>query len=92
MKMTVRLLSPSIDPVFKNAPDPKWDDRFSDLEMEHILNIMSRDSEELSDICRQVMDLSLSSSDEIIYRQDILKDFLAQPEVARKIYQTCLDA
>ena len=92
MKMTVRLLSPSIDPVFKNAPDSKWDDRFSDLEMEHILNIMSRDSEELSDICRQVMDLSLSSSDEIIYRQDILKDFLAQPEVARKIYQTCLDA
>ena len=89
--MKVGLLYSSKDFKWKDTENKIFDDRFNDLEMGHILNAMSDGNDEIFNVCRQVMDESLQSESEIIYRQEILKDCINRPEVIRKIYKVCMD-
>ncbi|NOX15655.1 MAG: DNA mismatch repair protein MutS [Epsilonproteobacteria bacterium] len=58
----------------------------SDLELDVLLNAMSRDDEFLYDVSKTALLKILKTQEEIIYRQEILKDCLKNPQVARDIY------
>ena len=89
--MKVGLLYSSKDFKWKDVENKIFDDRFNDLEMGHILNAMSNKDEEIFKVCRQVIDESLHTKSEILYRQEILKDCINNPEVIRNIYKVCMD-
>ena len=90
--MKVHLLFQSRSPSWLEAPDPRWDDRSDDLELEHILSAMSRGDPLIRNVCRQVLDHPLQNEADILYRQEILRDCLAQPELIRSLYEICRNA
>lgn len=90
--MRVNLLFETCSPSWLEAPDPEWDDRTADLELEHILNAMSRGDPLIRNVCRQVLDQPLQKEADILYRQEILQDCLAKPELIRSLYQICRNA
>ena len=87
--MMVSLLCSSSESVWDAAPTPGWEDRASDLELEHLLDAMSKDDPEIAAVCRHVFNIPLQSPEEILYRQDILRDFLKQPELLPTLYAIC---
>ena len=89
--MKVGLLYSSKDFKWKDVENKIYEDRFNDLEMSHILDVMSCGDKEIFNVCRQVIDESLQTKSEILYRQDILKDCIKNPEVIRNIYKVCVD-
>ena len=78
--MRVHLLFSSEAPAWQEAPDPAWEDRFADLELEHILHAMSRGDPLIWSACRQVLDHPLQKKSDILWRQEILQDCLAKPQ------------
>ena len=90
--MRVNLLFETRAPSWLESPDPAWDDRSADLELEHILNAMSRGDPLIRNVCRQVLDNPLQNESDILYRQEILQDCLAKPELIRKLYEICRNA
>ena len=89
--MKVGLLYSSKDFKWKDTENKIFDDRFYDLEMEHVLDVMSGGDEEIFEICRQVIDKSLQTKSEILYRQEILKDCIKNSEAVINIYKICVD-
>lgn len=66
-------------------------DLIQDLELKTLLNAMAQGDQFLLDICRKAILCGSNSPEEIRYRQDVLRDCLANPTVARAIYQITLD-
>ena len=99
--MRAGLLYSSENFVWQKKPDFTKKERFSDLELEYILEAMSRengdnekgeDNAEIYNVCGQVLDSPLQNKEEITYRQDILKDCISKPSVFREIYRICQEA
>lgn len=63
-----------------------------DLELNILFNAMAQGDEFLFETARQAVLSSLDTSEEIRYRQEILKDCLNHPEVVRQIYSIPLQA
>ncbi|MCF6173761.1 MAG: hypothetical protein L3J44_08290 [Campylobacteraceae bacterium] len=62
----------------------------SDLELDVLLNAMSRDDEFLYNVSKTALLKILKTQEEISYRQEILKDCLKNPQVLREIYELTL--
>jgi len=62
----------------------------SDLELDVLLNAMSEDDEFLYDVSKSALLDVLKTKEEIVYRQEVLKDCLKNPQVARDIYELTL--
>ncbi|MGI5976920.1 MAG: MutS-related protein [Candidatus Limivicinus sp.] len=90
--MRAGLLYQDAEPVWSEKPDARWDERFADLELEHILKAMSGGNNEIYSVCRQLLDRPLQSGEEIIFRQDILRDCIARPGLIRRLYRICQEA
>lgn len=71
--------------IGQNLP-PGAADAARDLEVETVLDAMAGEDEFLLGVVRSVMHASLSSPDDIVYRQDILADSLRHPDVVSGIY------
>ena len=68
------------------------EDRFLDLKLESIVRAMSGGDSGILEVCRQVLDTPLQSAEEILYRQEILRDCIRDPQTIETIYKICLDA
>jgi len=63
-----------------------------DLELETLLRAMSRGDKFLFEVARKALFCSLTEPAEIVFRQDILADCLAHPEIVRSMYAIAVQA
>ena len=64
----------------------------SDLELDVLLNAMSMGDEFLYDVSKTALLDILKTEEEIVYRQEILKDCLKNSQVVRDIYELALQS
>ena len=74
------------------ALPPNADDLIQDLELETLLTAMAGSDGLIFALAKLMLLSSISNPDEIVYRQEILADCLAHPELAREIYTTAAEA
>lgn len=75
------------DPVPKATAD-----LVQDLELNTLFAAMSAGDPFLLEVCKKAVLASLTEPEEILYRQEILKDCLAQPDMVRSIYDVAIEA
>jgi hypothetical protein len=63
-----------------------------DLELETLLRAMASGDAFLHEVAKKALLASLRNLDTILYRQDILKDCLEQPQIVREIYELAVEA
>jgi MutS-like protein len=63
-----------------------------DLELHTLWNAMAAGDEFLFEMAKRVLLSSLTDPDAILYRQQVLADCLAHPEVVRQLYRLAIDA
>lgn len=68
------------------------DDLVRDLELTTLLTAMARGDDFLFDVSRRVVLTSLDDPAAITYRQDVLRDCIAQPEIVRELYAVSVEA
>jgi DNA mismatch repair ATPase MutS len=70
-----------------NEPDLR-----QDLELDTLLHAMAGDDEFLFEVARVALLSSLTDPGAIAYRQEVLADCLAHPDVARELYDVAVEA
>lgn len=90
--MNVFLLFPNRNFDPKAPLPPQSEALIQDLELETLFQAMARGDKFLYQTARQVLLSSLNDPEEIRYRQEVLRDCLAHPEVIRRIYEIPLEA
>lgn len=85
--MNVFLMHPARD--FKAEPNlsPNADALTQDLELNTVFEAMALGDKYLFKVAQQAVLSSLHTPESILYRQEILKDCLAHPDVVRQIYR-----
>lgn len=68
------------------------DDLVRDLHLATLFDAMGDGDDFLAEVARRVVPMSLTSVDEIRYRQDVLADCLTNPHVIRDLYAVAVDA
>ena len=63
-----------------------------DLGLDTVLNVMARGDPFLREVAERTLLNGLAATDEIVYRQEVLSDFLRKPEVARELYSLATEA
>ena len=63
-----------------------------DLEMERLFTAMALDDSFLFDVAQKAVLSSLTDPQEIVYRQDVLRDCMEQASVVRQIYALAVEA
>jgi hypothetical protein len=72
---------------------PKEDDALTqDLELDTLWNAMAAGDEFLFEVARRALLSSLTDPEAIVYRQGVLADCLAQPEIVSGIYALAIEA
>jgi MutS domain V len=90
--MKVQLLFPDQDFDFAAGLPPNADDLTSDLELGTLLDAMATGDKFRYEISAKVLLASSTDLDVIRYRQAILADCLAHPDVIGQIYETAVGA
>jgi len=90
--MKVRLLFPDRDFDLALTPPPGSDILTQDLGLEVLFRSMAGGDRFLAEVVRKVVLTSLDDPAVISYRQDILGDCLAHPEVVRELYAIAVQA
>jgi DNA mismatch repair ATPase MutS len=84
MKAHLLFADRDFDPA---TPQPaQTDDLVADLGLDTVLAAMSGRDRFLPDVCRRVLFASLTDSAQIRYRQAVLADCIANPEIVRRMY------
>jgi DNA mismatch repair ATPase MutS len=89
--MKVFLLYPDSDFDRDEPLPPNAEELSEDLGLGILLSAMADGDEFIFEVCRKVVFKGLQDMDTIHYRQEILRDWMAHPEVLRKIYGLCLE-
>ncbi|WP_434578676.1 hypothetical protein [Thermoanaerobacterium thermosaccharolyticum] len=78
---------------FDMKQDLHWNEQMlvQDLGLNAVFDAMAQGDEFLYDVAYKVILTSLNDVDEIIYRQDILKDCLKHPSIIRSIYDIAVE-
>jgi len=63
-----------------------------DLELRPVLEIMANGDENLYRVAEQVLPVGLEGVDEIRYRQRVLEDCVANPDIVRELYSVAMEA
>lgn len=63
-----------------------------DLGLDTLLNVMAGGDPYLREVAERTLLNGLTDPEEILYRQDVLSDFLQKPEAARELYALAIDA
>jgi len=74
------------------AEPGRYDGLAQDLELETVWAAMAGDSEFLYETAKRVTLTGLHTPEEIRYRQQVLADCLAHPDVVRQLYQIAIEA
>ena len=90
--MKAFLLHPDTDLDLDADLPTHANDMTQDLELERVLAAMADGDEFVLDIARRTMLLSLTDAEAIEYRQAILDDCLAHPELIRELYELAIEA
>jgi hypothetical protein len=90
--MKVHLLYPDRDFDFAHENSPSQTDVVQDLELGRLLGAMAAGDKYLLEVSAKVLLSGLVDPGEIRYRQDILKDFVAHPDILRDLYTTVVGA
>jgi len=86
------LLQEKEDFDFGGALPPNHEDLIQDLELGTLLNAMAAGDKFLFDVSRKVLLASLDDPTAIVYRQHVLADCMAQPEIIREMYAVAVGA
>jgi hypothetical protein len=86
------LLYPDRDFDFAADLPANTDDLVQDLELRTVLSAMANEDDFLFDISAKVMVASLTDAETIRYRQDILADCMAEPDIVRQMYGIAVGA
>ena len=84
--MKVYLLYPDRDFNFETALPPNSKDLIQDLELTTLLEAMALDDKFLFEVSKKVLLASVDDPQDILYRQQILADCIANPEIIREMY------
>ena len=84
--MKAYLLYDQHDFDFAQELPPNHKDLTQDLELDTLFKSMARGDKFLYEVAKRVVLTSLTDPDAIVYRQSILTDCIAYPEMAREIY------
>jgi len=84
--MKVHLLYPARDFDFTSGLPAGHQDLVQDLELETLLTAMAADDKFVYEVSAKVLLTGLDDPEEIRYRQQVLADCLAQPDVIRQMY------
>lgn len=90
--MNVRLLFETREPDLTAALPPGHQDLLSDLDLPALFRAMAGGDDFIYDIVMRVVLAGLKEPGEIRYRQEVLADCLAHPDVVRRIYGTAIEA
>jgi len=85
--MKVRLTDPDRDLDLEAEPPPGAEALTQDLGLEILLGTMAAGDRYLYEVARRTIFASLLEPDDIRYRQAVLADCIAHPEVARELYR-----
>lgn len=90
--MRPRLLFAGRDLDLDAVAPPAFDETAGDLHLQTVVAAMAAGDTYLADIARRVIADSLTEAPEILYRQGILRDWLANPGLARDLYALAVEA
>jgi hypothetical protein len=90
--MKVHLLYEAQDFDFVAGLPPGHEALIDDLELAILLGAMAADDKFLAEVSRKVLLTSLHDPQAIRYRQQVLADCLAQPEIIREMYAVAVGA
>ncbi len=90
--MKAHLLFQAQDFDFDASLPPGHQALIQDLELNTVLRAMAAGDEFLAEVCRNVLLASLHDPEAIRYRQQVLADCLAHPEVIREMYAVAVGA
>ncbi|HEX7162549.1 MAG TPA: hypothetical protein VF223_15100 [Trebonia sp.] len=90
--MKAYLLYRDRDFHWEAEPPPGHEDLVQDLELGTLLEAMAAGDKLLYEVCRKVLLTSLDDPDAIRYRQQVLADCLARPEVIREVHAVATGA
>ncbi len=88
--MRVFLMHKDKDFDIKQGLPHNSDMLMNDLELEVLLDAMSGEDDFLCDISKTAILCSLKSKEEVLYRQEILKDCLKNPDIIKEIYNLAI--
>jgi MutS domain V len=88
--MKVHLLYADEDFNFDAGPVPSEESLVQDLELDLVFTAMSRRDSFIDNVVRRVVPHGLPSPEAIHYRQAVLRDFIANPELAETLYSICV--
>jgi DNA mismatch repair ATPase MutS len=63
-----------------------------DLGLDTVLNVMAAGDPFLREVAERTLLNGLTDAEEIVYRQEVLSDFLRKPEAARELYALAVEA
>jgi MutS domain V len=70
-----------------------WEELTADLSLTTLFDAMAREDHCVFEVCRKVVLASVAGDlDTILYRQDILRDCLKEPDVVRELYAVAVEA
>ncbi len=90
--MKAHLLYPDRDFDFAAGLPRGYEDLVQDLELTTVLRAMANGDDYLYDVSARVLLTSLTDPAQILYRQRILADCIAEPAVVREMYQIAVGA
>ena len=76
----------------KAAPPSNSEALIQDLELDVLFTVMAQDDKFLYEVVSKAVLQILRNEDEVRYRQDVLRDVLANPILARFLYDLTIDA
>ncbi len=85
--MKTRLLYADRDLDVNPPAPPQAGDLVRDLQLQPVLAVMAGPDSTVGDVCRAVLVSGLSDPDQIRYRQEVLRDCLANPATIRRLHQ-----
>jgi DNA mismatch repair ATPase MutS len=75
----------------KAAPPPRAQDLVQDLELDVLCKVMAAGDAFLLEVARKAVFSLLNEVPEVLYRQDVLRDCIANPEIVRNLYKLAVE-
>ena len=89
--MKAHLMFQNQDFEYVEALPPAWETTIADLALQQLLQAMAQGDVFIQKICTSALLSPLQEISQIAYRQAVLKDSVAHPEMMRALYRLCIE-